>query len=115
MANPFGIALSRVWTEWAAKQGVSETIAAAVYLLSENLRAEEVVGEINPSELERVIDVFGQQPDRFPRGTLAANSGQQTHAAAGLDICVVAIIGRAGQEYWCLSARQSRRPIISVR
>ena len=43
MANPFGIALSRVWTEWAAKQGVSETIAAAVYLLSENRRAEEVV------------------------------------------------------------------------
>jgi hypothetical protein len=30
MANPFGIALRRVWTEWAAKQGVSETIAAAV-------------------------------------------------------------------------------------
>ena len=71
-ANPFGIALSRVWTEWAAKQGVSETIAAAVYLLSENRRAEEVVGELNPSELERVIDVIGQQPDRFPRGTLAA-------------------------------------------
>jgi hypothetical protein len=42
MANPFGIALSRVRTEWAAKQGVSETIAAAVYLLSENRRAEEV-------------------------------------------------------------------------
>jgi hypothetical protein len=35
-------------------------------------RAEEVVGELNPSELERVIDVIGQQPDRFPRGTLAA-------------------------------------------
>ena len=72
MANPFGIALSRVWTEWAAKRGVSETIAAAVYLLSENRRAEEVVGELNPSELERVIHVIGQQPDRFPRGTLAA-------------------------------------------
>jgi hypothetical protein len=33
----------------------------------------------------------------------------------GLDIGVVAVIGRGGQEYWCLSARQSRRPIISVR
>ena len=51
---------------------MSETIAAAVYLLSENRRAEEVVGKLNPSELERVIDVVGQQPDRFPRGTLAA-------------------------------------------
>jgi hypothetical protein len=33
----------------------------------------------------------------------------------GLDIGVVAVIGRGGQEYWCSSARQSRRPIISVR
>jgi hypothetical protein len=32
----------------------------------------------------------------------------------GLNIRVV-VIGRGGQEYWCLSARQSRRPIISVR
>ena len=33
----------------------------------------------------------------------------------GLEICVVMVIGRGEQEYWCLSARQSRRPIISVR
>ena len=32
-----------------------------------------------------------------------------------LDICFVAIIGRGGQEYWCLSARQSLRRIILVR
>jgi hypothetical protein len=115
MANPFGIALSRVWTEWAAKQGVSETIAAAVYLLSENRRAEEVVGELNPSELERVIDVNRAPARPLSAGDTRRSSGQQTHAAAGLDICVVAVIGRAGQEYWCLSARQSRRPIISVR
>jgi hypothetical protein len=70
--NPYGIALNRAWTEWAAKQGVSETIAAAVYLLSENRKAEAVVGKLNPSELEQVIDVIGHQPDRFPRGTLAA-------------------------------------------
>jgi hypothetical protein len=44
----------------------------AVYLLSENRRAEEVVGKLNPSELERVIHVIGQQPDRLSRGTLAA-------------------------------------------
>ena len=33
----------------------------------------------------------------------------------GLDICVVMVIGRGGQEYWRLSVGQSRRPIISVR
>jgi hypothetical protein len=32
-----------------------------------------------------------------------------------LDICVVPVIGRGGREYWCLSARESWRPIISVR
>ena len=69
MANRYGITLSRVWTEWAAKQGVSETIAAALYLLSENRKAEEVVGKLNPSELEQVIDVIGHQPDRFPPST----------------------------------------------
>jgi hypothetical protein len=35
MGNSFGIALNPAWTEWAAKQGVSESIAAALYLLSE--------------------------------------------------------------------------------
>jgi hypothetical protein len=67
MANRYGITLSRVWTEWAAaKQGVSEIIAAALYLLSENRKAEEVVGKLNPSELERVIDIIGHQSDRMP-------------------------------------------------
>jgi hypothetical protein len=68
MANPYGIALDRAWTEWAAKQGVSETIAAAVYLLAENRKAEEVVDKLKPSEMERVIDIIGHQPDRFPQG-----------------------------------------------
>jgi hypothetical protein len=70
--NPYGITLDRAWTEWAAKQVVSETIAAALYLLSENREAEAVVGKLNPSELEQVIDVIGHQPDRFPPATLAA-------------------------------------------
>jgi hypothetical protein len=103
MANPFGIVLSRVWTEWAAKQGVSETIAAAIYLLSENWRAEEVVGKLNPSELERVIDVTG----RFPWGTLAALQDSRPTPPAWISVL-----------WWssdALSARQSRRPIISVR
>jgi hypothetical protein len=32
--------LDRAWTKWAAEQGVSEAIAAALYLLSENRKAE---------------------------------------------------------------------------
>jgi hypothetical protein len=72
MGNRFGIALSRAWTEWAAKQGVSETIAAALCLLSEKRKAEEVVDKLAPGELEQVIAVVGHQLACFPRGTLAA-------------------------------------------
>ena len=68
MANPYGITLKPAWTEWAAKLGVSETIAAAVYLLGEARNAEDVVDKLNPGEIERVIDIIGHQPDRFPPG-----------------------------------------------
>jgi hypothetical protein len=64
--------LKPAWAEGAGKQGVSETIAAAVYLLAENRKAEEVAGKLSPSELGRVIDIIGHQQDRFPPGTLAA-------------------------------------------
>ena len=60
------------WTEWAAKQGVSETIGTALYLLSENRKADEVVGKLTQGELEQVIEVVGHQFNCFPRGTLAA-------------------------------------------
>jgi hypothetical protein len=43
MGNSFGLALSRAWAEWAVKQGLSEIIAAALYLLSENRKTEEVL------------------------------------------------------------------------
>ena len=55
MANPYGITLSRTWTEWAAKQGMSETVAAALYLISERRKADEVVAKLTPSEMERFI------------------------------------------------------------
>ena len=45
MSNPYGIALNRAWTEWATECAVSETTAAALYLLSENRRADEVAGQ----------------------------------------------------------------------
>jgi hypothetical protein len=31
-ANPYGITLDRVWTDWAAQHGASETIAVALCL-----------------------------------------------------------------------------------
>ena len=72
MANRYGITLSRVWTEWAAEHGVSETIAAALYLLSQNRKAGEVLVKLVPGEMERVIAFVQRWPDRFPPGALAA-------------------------------------------
>ena len=72
MSNPYGIALNRAWTEWATECAVSETTAAALYLLSENRKADEVVGKLTQGELEQVIEVVGHQFNCFPRGTLAA-------------------------------------------
>jgi hypothetical protein len=31
MGNPYGIALDREWSEWAAKFGASPTVAAALF------------------------------------------------------------------------------------
>jgi hypothetical protein len=70
--NPYGITLDRTWTKWAAKQGVPDTIAAALYLISENRKTDEVVVKLRPSEIERVIDIVQCWPDRFPPGALAA-------------------------------------------
>jgi hypothetical protein len=71
-ANPYGIALNRAWTEWAAQHGVSETIAAALYLVSRNRKADEVVVKLLPGERERVIAFVQRWPDHYPPGALAA-------------------------------------------
>jgi hypothetical protein len=70
--NPYGITLDRPWTEWAAKQGVHETIAAALYLISENRKTDEIVIKLTPADIARVIDIVQRWPDCFPPGTLAA-------------------------------------------
>jgi hypothetical protein len=70
--NPYGITLSRVWTDWAAQHGVSETIAAALYLVSRSRKADEVVVKLLPGEMERLIAFVQRWPDHYPPGALAA-------------------------------------------
>ena len=71
MANPYGITLNRAWTEWAAEQGMSEAVAAALYLISMNMKTDEVVAKLKPSEVE-LVDTVRHWPDRFPRRAFAA-------------------------------------------
>ena len=75
MANPYGITLDGAWTKWATAYGVSETIAAALYLISENRKADEVVVKLTPGEIELVTDIVQHWPDCFPRGAFAAVGG----------------------------------------
>ena len=72
MANPYGITLNRAWTEWAAEQGMSEPVAAALYLISKNRKTDEVVAKLKPSEVELVVDTVQRWRDCFPRGACAA-------------------------------------------
>jgi hypothetical protein len=56
MANPYGITLTRAWTEWAAEQGMSEKVAAALYLIATHCKTDGVVAKLKPSEVELVVD-----------------------------------------------------------
>ena len=72
MSNRYGITLNSAWTEWAAKEEVSETVAAAVLLICETRPVHDVVAKLTPGEFERVVDIVRRSPDHFPSGTLAA-------------------------------------------
>ena len=72
MANAYGITLDGAWTKWATAYGVSETIATALYLVSRDRKADEVVIELTPGEMEHVIAFVQRWPDRFPPGALVA-------------------------------------------
>jgi hypothetical protein len=71
MANPYGITLDDDALRWAAAEGVSETVIAAVHLLPER-GVDEVVAKLTAPELERVIKLVGLSPSCYPPGTFEA-------------------------------------------
>jgi hypothetical protein len=75
MSNPYGIALDREWTEWAAKAGASPTVAAALHQVSRSRPPAEIVAPLTPSQLEWVTEIVGRWPECFPAGALAALKG----------------------------------------
>jgi hypothetical protein len=72
MSNPYEITLNRAWTEWAIKCGVSEAVAAALFLISESRALHQILAKLTPAEFERVANIVEHSPDRFPLGTLTA-------------------------------------------
>jgi hypothetical protein len=71
MTNRFGVDLHPESVRWAAVEGVSETVIAAVLLLHER-RVDEIVAKLWPSELEQVIKLVGRSPNCYPPETLEA-------------------------------------------
>jgi hypothetical protein len=61
MTNRFGFDLYPKEVRWAAAEGVSEDVIAAVLLLHER-----------SVELEKVIELVGRSPRLYPRGILEA-------------------------------------------
>jgi hypothetical protein len=71
MTNRFGFDLYPKEVRWAAAEGVSEDVIAAVLLLHER-SVEEIVPQLRPLELEKVIELVGRSPRLYPRGILEA-------------------------------------------
>ena len=71
MTNCFEFPLHPDDLRWAAAEGVSETVIAAVLLLHER-SVDEIVPKLRPAELEQVIKLVGRSPRVYPPGTLEA-------------------------------------------
>ena len=71
MTNRFDILLHPDDMRWAAAEGVSETVIAAVLLLHER-SVDEIVPKLSVAELEQVIKLVGRSPRVYPPGTLDA-------------------------------------------
>ena len=71
MINRFGVDLHPDSVRWAAAEGVSQDVIAAVLLLHER-SVEEIVPQLSPPELEKLIELVGRSPRLYPRGILEA-------------------------------------------
>jgi hypothetical protein len=74
--NRFGVALHPDDLRWAAAEGVSETVIAAVVLLHES-GVDEIAPGLKQDELGQVINLVGRCPSCYPAGTLAALKNQK--------------------------------------
>ena len=71
MTKRFAVLLHPDDVRWAAAEGVSEDVIAAVLLLHQR-RVDEIVPKLSAAELEQVIKLVGRSPRVYPPGTLDA-------------------------------------------
>ena len=80
MSNRFGIALDQALLRWAAAEGVTETVIAAVSLLHER-SVEEIAGKLTPAELADVTRLVSRCPSCYPPGAYDALKARRNVAA----------------------------------
>jgi hypothetical protein len=79
MTNRFGFDLHPQDVRWAAAEGVSEDVIAAVLLLHER-SVDEIVPQLSPAELEQVIVLVGRSPRLYDaRDTRGARTVESLH------------------------------------
>ena len=85
MTNAFGVELHSESVRWAAAEGVSETVIAAVLLLHER-GVDEIASKLGPDELEQLIKLVGRCPSSYPTGALdALKAGCPERPSASLE------------------------------
>jgi hypothetical protein len=77
MTNRFGFDLHPKEVRWAAAEGVSEDVIAAVLLLHER-SVDEMAPKLSALELEQVIKLVGRSPRLYPPGILNALNQRRT-------------------------------------
>jgi hypothetical protein len=71
MTSRFGIELHPKDVRWAAAEGVSQDVIAAVLLLHER-SVDDIAPQLSADELEQVIVLVGRSPRLYERGMLEA-------------------------------------------
>jgi hypothetical protein len=104
MTNRFGVLLHPDDVCWAAAEGVSEDVIAAVLLLHER-RVDEIVPSLSAAELEQVIVLVGRNPRLYPPGTLDALKSKR---AASLTPTAGSLLPNVKEE---AAAHPHRRPL----
>jgi hypothetical protein len=69
MSNRFGVELNPKDVRWAAAEGVSQDVIAAVLLLHEH-SVDEIAPRLTATELEQTIVLVGRSPRLYARGAL---------------------------------------------
>ena len=71
MGNSYGIMLDDASLRWAAAEGVSESVIAAICLLHDR-SVDEIVARLSPAELDQATKIVGRSPGCYPPGVYAA-------------------------------------------